>query len=194
MNNNDAVIEFLLNQLRQQVTNNRYKQQCEDLAHEVQSLKNQLRYASALVDELQEDNIEKSRHISHLTGQSSAYRNDALRFQAQVEDLVKRLTTATGDVEAYKRARTQEQSGCRKEDVQECEHDWVEFHGLFIAEGDPRNEPGYTFCRKCGLKEYSRKCEHEWSMVTGDGPSFYECDVCGARSKDLPYDLRWLAL
>jgi hypothetical protein len=80
-----------------------------------------------------------------------------------------------------------------KNDTQECEHDWVEFHGLFIAEGDPRNEPGYTFCRKCGLKEYSRKCEHEWSYVMGDGPGFYECDVCGARSETLPYDLRWLA-
>lgn len=48
VNNNDAVIEFLLNQLRQQVNNN----QCEDLAHEVQSLKNQLRDMSELVDEL----------------------------------------------------------------------------------------------------------------------------------------------
>ena len=52
MSNNDAVIEFLLNQLRQQLTNNPYKKQCEDLAHEVQSLKNQLRDMSELVDEL----------------------------------------------------------------------------------------------------------------------------------------------
>lgn len=34
---------------------NPYKQQCEDLAHEVQSLKNQLRDASALVAELQKE-------------------------------------------------------------------------------------------------------------------------------------------
>jgi hypothetical protein len=52
MSNNDAVIEFLLNQLRQQLTNNPYKQQCEDLAHEVQSLKNQLRDASVQIKEL----------------------------------------------------------------------------------------------------------------------------------------------
>lgn len=52
MSNNDAVIEFLLNQLRQQLTNNPYKQQCEDLAHEVSSLNNQLRDMSELVDEL----------------------------------------------------------------------------------------------------------------------------------------------
>lgn len=52
MSNNDAVIEFLFNQLQQQLTNNPYKQQCEDLAHEAQSLKNQLRDMSELVDEL----------------------------------------------------------------------------------------------------------------------------------------------
>ncbi len=74
-----------------------------------------------------------------------------------------------------------------------CEHEWVEFHGLVIAPEDPRNEPGYLFCRKCGLKEYSRKCKHEWSYIMGDGPGIYECDVCGAQSKTLPYDLRWLS-
>ncbi|HDD1719249.1 TPA: hypothetical protein ACTNSZ_003835 [Salmonella enterica subsp. enterica serovar Enteritidis] len=154
MSNKNEVFEYLIDQLRQQVNNNQGK----DLAHEVQSLKNQLRDASAQIKEL------------HLA-----------------------LVRATGGVEAYKLIREQEQSGCRKEDTQKCGHEWVEFHGLFIAEGDSRNEPGYTFCRKCGLKEYSRKCEHEWSYVMGDGPGFYECDVCGARSETLPYDLRWLA-
>ena len=97
MGNKNEVFEYLIDQLRQQVTSNPYKQQCEGLAHEVQSLKNQLRDASALVAELQEDNIKKSDNISHLTGQLSAYRNDALRFQAQVGDLVKRQAKATGD-------------------------------------------------------------------------------------------------
>lgn len=115
MSNKNEVFEYLIDQLRQQVSNNPYKQQCEDLTHEVQTLKNQLRDASAQIKELQGDNIEKSRHISHLTGQSSAYRGDALRFQAQVEDLVKRLAKATGDVRGY--IDVTEQSGCRKEDV-----------------------------------------------------------------------------
>ena len=158
MSNKNEVFEYLIDQLRQQVNSN----QCEDLAHEVQSLKNQLRDASVQIKEL---------HMA--------------------------LAEATGDVEAYKLIRkggyVPEQSGCRKDYTQECEHEWVEFHGLFIAEGDPRNEPGYAFCRKCRLKEYSRKCEHEWSYVMGDGPGIYECDVCGAQSKTLPYDLRWLA-
>ena len=52
MNTKNEVFEYLIDQLRQQVTNNPYKQQCEDLAHEVQSLKNQLRDASAHIRDL----------------------------------------------------------------------------------------------------------------------------------------------
>lgn len=48
MSNKNEVFEYLIGQLRPQVNNN----QCEDLAHEVLSLKNQLRDASALVAEL----------------------------------------------------------------------------------------------------------------------------------------------
>lgn len=48
MGNKNEVFEYLIDQLRQQVNNN----QCEDLAHEVQSLKNQLRDASAQIKEL----------------------------------------------------------------------------------------------------------------------------------------------
>lgn len=47
----NEVFEYLIDQLRQHVNNN----QCEDLAHEVLSLKNQLRDASALVAELQSE-------------------------------------------------------------------------------------------------------------------------------------------
>lgn len=50
MSNKNEVFEYLIDQLRQQVNNN----QCEDLAHEVQSLKNQLRDASAQIKELHE--------------------------------------------------------------------------------------------------------------------------------------------
>lgn len=78
MSSKNEVFEYLIDQLRQQVSNNR----CEDLAHEVQSLKNQLRDASAQIKEL------------HLA-----------------------LVKATGDAEAYKLIRGQEQSGCRKEDA-----------------------------------------------------------------------------
>ncbi|HDS3137167.1 TPA: hypothetical protein QIE42_004498 [Escherichia coli] len=132
MSNKNEVFEYLIDQLRQQVNSN----QCEDLVHEVQSLKNQLRDASALVAELQEDNIKKSDHISHLTGQLSAYRNDALRFQAQVGDLdpkgaigyIRRANSAMTDtlrrqylskaLEELGCKDAPEQSGCRKEDAQ----------------------------------------------------------------------------
>lgn len=108
MSNKNEVFEYLIDQLRQQVNSN----QCEDLAHEVQSLKNQLRDASA-----------------------------------QIKELHKALATATGDVEAYKLIRKggygPEQSGCRKEDVQECDHVWYRY-----------NLGGYTkMCTRCGLKK-----------------------------------------
>lgn len=48
MSNKNEVFEYLIDQLRQQVNNN----QCEDLAREVRSLKNQLRDASAQIKEL----------------------------------------------------------------------------------------------------------------------------------------------
>lgn len=118
MNNKNEVFEYLIEQLRQQVNNN----QCEDLAHEVQSLKNRLRDTSAQIKEL------------HLA-----------------------LAQATGDVEAYKLIRKggcisegqryavgehgPEQSGCRKEDVQECRHD---FEYIYPESGVHRH------CVKCG--------------------------------------------
>lgn len=103
MSNKNEVFEYLIDQLRQQVNSN----QCEDLAHEVLSLKNQLRDASA-----------------------------------QIRDLHIALVKATGDIEPYKVLREQEQSGCRKEDVQECKHEW-QFYGV----GFP------CMCLKCGLKK-----------------------------------------
>lgn len=104
MNNKNEVFEYLIDQLRQQVNNN----QCEDLAHEVQSLKNQLRDASA-----------------------------------QIKELKLAPAKATGDVEAYKLIREQEQSGCRKEDTQECEHVW----NRYIV------HPHRKICLVCGLKK-----------------------------------------
>lgn len=99
----DDEIRVLKDSLRQQVNSN----QCEDLAQEVQSLKNQLRDMSAQIKEL---------HMA--------------------------LVRATGDAEAYKLIRAQEQSGCRKDDTQECKHDWY-----FYDKG------ASMMCKKCGLKK-----------------------------------------
>lgn len=154
MSNKNEVFEYLIDQLRQQVDNNPYKQQCEDLAHEVLSLKNQLRDTSALVAELQGDNIKKSEHISHLTG--------------RVKELHLALVQATGDVEAYKLIREQEQSGCRKDDTPECHHNWRFANGKAPA-----------VCINCGVTK-SSKCEHKWQFYGVGFPCM--CLKCGLKS------------
>lgn len=87
----DDEIRVLKDTLRQQVNNN----QCEDLAHEVQSLKNQLRDMSELVDAL-------LGTITLMNGKSS----------------------------------------CRKEDAQECEHDWLH----------SKHKSGFV-CFNCGVRK-----------------------------------------
>lgn len=165
MSNKNEVFEYLIDQLRQQVNND----QREDLAHEVQSLKNQLRDASALVGELQEDNIKKSEHISHLTG--------------QVKELHMALVIATGDVEAYKLIRKggyvnggqryvvgehgPEQSGCRKDGTQGCHHNWRFANGKAPA-----------VCINCGVTK-SSECEHEWQFYGVGFPCM--CIKCGLK-------------
>lgn len=63
MSNKNEVFEYLIGQLRQQVNNN----QCEDLAQEVPSLKNQLRDASAQIKELH-------MALAEATGDVEAYK------------------------------------------------------------------------------------------------------------------------
>ena len=160
-NKNDAVIEFLLNQLRQQLTNNPYKQQGEYLVHEELSLKNQLRDASA-----------------------------------QIKELHKALATATGDVEAYKLIREQEQSGCCKEDTQECHHEFVYSRRKYmdvvfepakdcVHERVRNYRRNANVCKKCGLKspdhqkEDAQECEHDWYFY--DKGASMMCKKCGLK-------------
>lgn len=166
VNNNDAVIEFLLNKLRQQLTNNPHKQQCEDLAHEVQSLKNQLRDASALVAELQETIKLMNEDFDSVTNRGGP--------------LPKGKSYVVGE-------HGPEQSGCRKEDTQECEHSWIIMPGLFLSEGNTNNVPGSELCSKCGKREWDDKeykpkndtqeCEHEWEYYYPDGRRCTKCGV-----------------
>lgn len=46
-----------------------------------------------------------------------------------------------------------EQAGCRKDDTQVCEHDWVNMPGFWAGDNHPLNQSGHLFCRKCGAKE-----------------------------------------
>lgn len=134
MSNKNEVFEYLIDQLRLQVNSNLYKQHREDLAHEVQSLKNQLRDASA-----------------------------------QIKELHKALAIATGDVEAYKVLRKGEhglgQSGCRKEDAQECRHEFVH-----------RKHKSGLVCFKCGEH---KECEHDWQFYGVGFPCM--CIKCGLK-------------
>lgn len=117
MSNKNEVFEYLIDQLRQQVNNN----QCEDLAHEVQSLKNQLRDASALVAELQEKIKLMNEDFGRVTGRGGP--------------LPKGKSYVVGE-------HGPEQSGCRKEDTQECEHEWE-------VKTYPWSDETYEYCPLC---------------------------------------------
>lgn len=153
----DDEIRALKDSLRQQINSN----QCEDLAHEVQSLKNQLRDASALVTELQET------------------------IKLMNEDF-NRATNRSGPLPKGGE-HGPEQSGCRKEDAKECEHSWIIMPGLFLSEGNPDNIPGSELCSKCGKREWddaeykpkndTQECEHDWGYYYPNGRRCTKCGV-----------------
>lgn len=168
MSNKNEVFEYLIDQLRQQVNNN----QCEDLAHEVESLKNQLRDMSEVVAELQETIKLMNEDFNRVTGRGGS--------------LPKGESYVVGE-------HGPEKSGCCKEDVQECDHNWIIMPGLFLSEGNPNNVPGSELCSKCGKREWDDKeykpkndtqgCEHEWCAKTlyGTRVSPTYCRKCGLK-------------
>lgn len=163
----DDEIRALKDSLRQQVNSN----QCEDPAHEVLSLKNQLRDASALVAELQETIKLMNEDFDRVTKRGGP--------------LPKGESYVVG-------GHGPEQSGCRKGDTQECEHSWIIMPGLFLSEGNPNNVPGSELCSKCGKREWDDKvykpkndtqeCEHNWRFVNGKAPA--ACINCGVTKAD----------
>lgn len=103
MSNKNEVFEYLIDQLRQQVNNSPYKQQCEDLAHEVQSLKNQLRDASKQIKELH-------LALATATGDAEAYK------------LIRKGGGISGDPTPSKPLPGCINCGATK--AEECEHDY----------------------------------------------------------------------
>ena len=158
----DDEIRVLKDTLRQQVNSN----QCEDLAHEVLSLKNQLRDASAQVAELQETIKLMNEDFDRVTNRGGP--------------LPKGKSYVVGE-------HGPEQSGCRKGDTQECEHSWIIMPGLFLSEGNPNNVPGSELCSKCGKREWdgleygatacTQECGHEWEYYYPDGRRCTKCGV-----------------
>lgn len=117
---------------------NPYKQQCEDLAHEVQSLKNQLRDASAQIKELH-------LALAQATGDVEAYkliRKGGYISEGQSYVVGEHAPGTTINCRCTPTPVPQEQSGCRKEDTQKCKHDWY-----FYDKG------ASMMCKKCGLKK-----------------------------------------
>ena len=123
MSNKNEVFEYLIDQLRQQVNSN----QCEDLAREVLSLKNQLRDVSAQIKELH-------LALATATGDVEAYK------------LIRKGDTP-GCKHNWLRSKHRtgffcSNCGARKDDTQECEHDWY-FYDTSAS----------LMCKKCGIKK-----------------------------------------
>lgn len=170
MSNKNEVFEYLIDQLRQQVVNNPYKQQCEDLVHEVQSLKNQLRDASEMVAELQEGASIPSMASPDVN--SAAWKlYDALSAKGDINgaqfNILKAAFYDAMLVALGKGVADTEQSGCRKEDARECYHNWQFVNGKAPA-----------ICVNCGVTK-SSECEHAWYREPGQ--SFATCSKCGSR-------------
>lgn len=166
MGNKNEVFEYLIDQPRQQVSNN----QCEDLAREVLSLKNQLRDASAQIKEL------------HLALDSSDNEVMCLRSIVDINPegaigYIRRANSAmTGAMRRqYLRKAleelgckdTPEQSGCRGEDTQERSHNWRFVNGKAPA-----------VCINCSVTK-SSECEHEYQFYGVGFPCM--CKKCGLK-------------
>lgn len=159
MSNKNEVFEYLIEQLRQQVNNNR----CEDLAQEVQSLKNQLRDASAQIKEL---------HLALVTATGDVEAYKLIRKGGYVSAVQRYVVGehAPGPMVNCRCTQTPvppEQSGCRKEDTQECFHNWRFVNGKAPA-----------VCVNCGVTK-SSECEHEWQFYGVGFPCM--CLKCGLK-------------
>lgn len=179
MSNKNEVFEYLVAAMHLTLDERKaHKQQCEDLEHEVQSLKNQLRDASALVAELQKGvDIPSKADPNVNTAAWKLY--DALTAKGEINgaqfnilkvafyDAMLTALGKDGGDKAYVERETLrhlEQSGCRKEDTQECEHDWLY----------SKYKSGLV-CFKCGA---CKECDHNWVMRDVD--DFQTCSKCGA--------------
>lgn len=187
----DDEIRALKYSLRQQVNSS----QCEDLAHEVQSLKNQLRDMSAQIKELTcaldcaENEVMCLRSIVDLDPKgaigyirrANSAMTDTMRRQYLSKALEELGCKDAPEQSGCRKEDTQEwpyrfyyvvtdgseQSGCRKVDVQECSHNWRFVNGKAPA-----------VCINCGVTK-SNECEHDWCFYNGGALKM--CRICGLK-------------
>ena len=140
MSNKNEIFEYLIDQLRQQVNNSR----SEDLAHEVQSLKNQLRDASAQIKELHKALATATGDIgAYIAAEQSGCRKEDTQYNAWRPHYGARQPVPDGtmvfiryrngaepkhSVAAEKRSWIWDGTYADiveyKIDTQECEHEW----------------------------------------------------------------------
>lgn len=148
MSNKNEVFEYLIDQLRQQVNNN----QCEDLAHEVQSLKNQLRDMSELVDEL----------LGTITLMNGGYgcRKEDTQYNTWRPHYGTRQPVPDGTM-VFIRYRNGEKP---KHSVAAEKRSW-------IWDG--------TYADIVEYKINTQKCKHEWEYYYPNGEEHRRCTKCG---------------
>lgn len=179
-NNNDAVIEFLLSQLRQQVNNNPYKQQCEDLAHEVLSLKNQLRDASALVAELHlaltqaTGDVEAYKLIRKgaLGPEQSGCRDDAAHVEKSWIEHAGAACPVPDDTVVDIKFR----NGKMESNTKALWWSWG-------PNGGPYEIVAYRVSAQQWNKGDTRECAHDW--VLDEKGDYFVCAKCGKQEAEL---------
>lgn len=177
MSNKNEVFEYLIDQLRQQVNNS----QCEDLAQEVQSLKNQLRDASAQIKELHlalaqaTGDVEAHKLIrkcAQVSGQSGCRKEDTQAGESWTEcdgygerqvpdNTVVDIKFRSGEVESNTKALW---------------WSWDTTGGLYDI-------VAYRVVKQQRRKEDTQKCEHEW--VLDEKGDYFVCAKCGKQEAEL---------
>lgn len=177
MSNKNEVFEYLIDQLRQQVNNN----QCEDLAHEVQSLKNQLRDMSELVDELMGT-------ITLMNGDVEAYKvlrkggyepeqSGCRDAAAQVEKSWIEHTGAACPVPDDTVVDIKFLNGEVESNTKALWWSWRTNGGPYEIVAYRVVEQGHGTEQSGCRKEDARECFHNWRFVNGKAPAV--CVNCG---------------
>lgn len=157
MSNKNEVFEYLIDQLRQQVNGN----QCEDLAHEVLSLKNQLRDASEHIKELRKALATATGDVgAYIAAEQSGCREEDTQYNAWRPHYGARQPVPDGTM-VFIRYRNGEEP---KHSVAAEKRSWI-WDGTYAD-----------------IVEYKidiQECEHDYRLVLWCS-DLQQCSKCGA--------------